>query len=291
MRFDYYAATIDAPPQVIIETLKQLGNELQDATALARSYRYQQGFKIHHEREGTAATICTGGNGTRTLAFASGQNTDAFVQLVRSEWKDAHFVTRADPAQDFIEPKSYDKLQRVCKTIAKQNRLQFPAYNDSLNPKAGRTQYIGSPKSNYRARLYEKGYEQLSRMKWHPENFYFQTPEGQLVSPDNWVRLELQVRPQDDAAKFLAAHTAPEQFWGFSNWTHELAQKAFALELERITLRQHKHLANDVKLKWMCKMYGNALQNLYNDVGSWSAVGMNIGDILKELNDKRRMGA
>lgn len=293
MRFDYYSATVDAPPQVIIKTLSDLGHELQDSTPLARSYRYQQGFKVFHQREGVAATICTGGNGPRTLVFASGQNTDKFVKLVRSEWPDNHFVTRADPAQDFIQPKSYDKLQKVCKTIAKNNGLQFPSYVDTLNPKAGRTQYIGSPKSNFRARLYEKGLEQLALMKWQPNDVYFYTPEGQKVLPDDWVRLELQVRPQGDAAKYLAAHAEPEQYFGFSNWTHELAQKAFALELERITLRQHKHLANDEKLRWMCKMYGNALLNLFDDVGSWSAVGINIGDMLTEMhkNDKRRMGA
>jgi hypothetical protein len=283
MRFDYYTATIDAPPQTVLDTLKQLGHEFQDATALARSYRYQQGFKILHDRRGAVATVCMGGNGSRTLAFASGENTDQFVDLVRSEWTDNHFVTRADAAQDFIEPKSYNKLQKVCKSIAKANRLQFPAVSDELNPTAGRTQYIGSPKSNFRARLYEKGFEQLARMKWHPSSIQFQTPDGLYVAPDDWVRLELQVRPQGDDAKFLASHSAPEQFWGFSHWTHELASKAMALELERITLRQHKHLANDEKLRWMCKMYGNALINLHQDVGDWAAVGLTIGEMLQEV--------
>lgn len=283
MRFDYYTATIEAPPQTVLNTLKQLGHELQDATSLARSYRYQQGFKILHDRKGTVATVCMGGNGLRTLAFASGENTDEFVQLVRSEWPDNHFVTRADAAQDFIEPKSYNKLHKVCKTVAKANKLQFPSFFDTLNPKAGRTQYVGSPSSNFRARLYEKGYEQLARMKWHPSNIQFQTPEGLYVAPDDWVRLELQVRPQGDDAKFLAAHSAPEQFWGFSHWTHELAAKAMALQLQRITLRQHKHLTNDEKLHWMCKMYGNALINLHQDVGDWAAVGLTIGEMLQEV--------
>lgn len=283
MRFDYYTTTIDAPPEVVINTLRQLGNDMVDATSLARSYRYQQGFKVQHERNGTVATICTGGNGSRTLAFASGENTDAFVELVRSEFTDNHFVTRADSAQDFIQPKSYNKLEKVCKTIAKHNRLSYPRISDPLNAKAGRTQYVGSPSSNFRVRLYEKGYEQLSRMKWHPSNFFFQTPEGQLVLPDDWVRIELQTRPQGDDAKYLAAHSTPEQFWGFSHWTHELASKTMALELERITLRQHKHLANDEKLRWMCKMYGNALQNLHDQCGDWKSAGMTIGELLQEV--------
>ncbi len=287
MRFDYYTATIDAPPEVVINTLRQLGNDMVDATSLARSYRYQQGFKVQHERNGTVATICTGGNGSRTLAFASGENTDEFVQLVRSEWTDNHFVTRADSAQDFIQPKSFNKLQKVCKTIAKAYRLQFPSFADALNPTAGRTQYIGSPSSNFRGRLYEKGYEQLARMKWHPVGLRFRTPEGELVEPDDWVRLELQVRPQGDDAKYLAAHSTPEQFWGFSHWTHELASKTMALELERITLRQHKHLANDEKLRWMCKMYGNALQHLHDQCGDWKSAGMTIGELLQEVRGNK----
>lgn len=47
---------------------------------------------------------------------------------------------------------------------AAQQGWRFRKYSDALNPAAGRTQYVGSPKSDYRARLYEKGWEQVGKV-------------------------------------------------------------------------------------------------------------------------------
>lgn len=97
-------------------------------------------------------------------ALASSDHTDSFVDLVRTEWPERHLVTRMDAAQDFNEERCYDRLRRVSRGVAKRHRLSFPQYADPLNPKAGRTQYIGSPKSDYRVRLYEKGWEQCGKV-------------------------------------------------------------------------------------------------------------------------------
>lgn len=291
MRFDYYAATIDAPPKQIIDAFGSLGNELQNADGLARSYHYQQGFKVRHERFGTTATICAGGKNGRTLVFASGNNTDEFVKFIRNEYTDTHFVTRADAAQDFVNPKAYDWIRKVAHGIAKQNHLSFKEYKDQIDLKAGRTQYVGSPNSNFRARLYEKGFEQLSHMKHHPKDMMFTTPEGRTVKPEDWIRLELQARPQGDTAKALAAHAAPAEFWGFSPWAHQLATKTMQLDIERVTMRLHKQLEPEKAFNWMVKQYTKTLLWQYEQLGSWAAVGMTIEDAMKaQEQTKKREG-
>jgi hypothetical protein len=292
MRFDYYAATIDAPPKRIIDAFATLGSHVENADTLAKRYFYQQGFTVKNERFGTTATICAGGENGRTLAFASGNNTDEFVKLIRSEFTDSHFVTRADAAQDFIDAKGYDSIRKIALKVAKENRLAFSQRIDELNPNAGRTQYVGSEKSNFRVRLYEKGFEQLSHMKHHPADMLFTTPEGLSVKPDEWIRLELQARPQGDIAKFLASHAAPAEIWGYSPWAHQLAQKTMQLDIERVTMRLHKQLEPEKAFQWMIKQYAKTMLWQYEQLGSWAAVGSTIGDsIEQQAKAKRRMGA
>lgn len=299
MRFDYYSCTIDDKPERVINKLVQLGQTMEDASSIARRYHYQQGFRVLHQRKGLAATICAGGNGSRVLAFASSDNTDEFVKLVRDTWPDNHFVTRMDSAQDFVTPKSYTKLHKVTKRIAIESKLKFTSIGDELNPMQGRTQYIGAPSSAFRARLYEKGLEQFGQIleRMHKqgfempmESFQFKTPEGHMVNPQDWVRLELQARPETEEAKLLAAHSTPEQAWGFSRWTHDLAVKAMQLKLERMYIKPHKRTDQEKAFRWMCNQYANVLLAQHNDLGDWKSVGLTIGEVIKEESERFKHG-
>lgn len=164
MRFDWYQTTVEDDPRKVVTTIAKLGDELRPADGLARKYRYGQGWAVHHNQKGVVAHVFAGGNGDKPHAYASSEATDAFVELVRTEWPDKHLVTRMDAAQDFNEEGAYDRLRPVARKIAKRHRLNFPRYEDELHPMAGRTQYVGSPSSDYRARLYEKGWEQVAKL-------------------------------------------------------------------------------------------------------------------------------
>lgn len=295
MRFDWYQTTIEADPRTVVQTIAKLGNELRPADGLARKYRYNQGWAVHHNQKGVVAHVFAGGNGDKPHAYASSDATDAFVDLVRTEWPDRHLVTRMDAAQDFNEEGAYDRLRPVARRIAKRHRLNFPRYEDELHPMAGRTQYVGSPSSDYRARLYEKGWEQVAKLlalfkttlpadcAQHVTSIRNETT-GEDVRPQDWTRLELQVRPRQEEGRRLAATVTPEQAWGFTDWAHELAKEALALELERICIRTRKVSKDEEALRWMCQHYGAMLSRLHGDLGDWACVGLEIGRIIQEQN-------
>lgn len=286
MRFDWYQATVEAKPDEVISTLLKLGHEVRTADGPAKAYRYKQGWEIHDNQKGVVARIFAGGNGDKPHVLASSDSTDAFVDLVRNEWSEKHLVTRMDAAQDFNEAGAYRRLRRVARKVAKGHRMSFPSVCDELNHKAGRTQYIGSKKSDYLGRLYEKGFEQLAKVKvqcpWASVETITNTVTGEQVKPEDWVRLELQARPQGEQARRLASVCTPEQAWTFTDWTQELAREAMALDLERFYVRTRKMSKDEEALRWMCQQYGGMLSRLQNDLGDWSCVGLQLGDVIKE---------
>lgn len=295
MRFDWYQTTIEADPREVVHTIAKLGHELRPADGLARKYRYDQGWAVHHNQSGVVAHVFAGGNGGKPHAYASSQATDAFVDLVRTEWPERHLVTRMDAAEDFIEENCYDRIRPVARRIAKRHRLNFPKYEDDLNPAAGRTQYIGSPSSDYRARLYEKGWEEVAKLlalfKGEiPANLaenvttITNTVTGENVRPQDWTRLELQVRPRQEEGRRRAATVAPDEAWGFTDWATELAKEAMALELERIVIRTRKVSKDEEALRWMCQHYGAMLTRLQGDLGDWACVGLEIGRMIEQQN-------
>lgn len=283
MRFDWYQTTINRPPEQVVETLQKLGHELRDDDAIARMYRYQKGYRVHHHVRGVVATILVGQN-QKPHAFATSDNTMEFVDLVRSAFPSDHYVTRVDSAHDVYDSGSYDKLRKTCRGVAKEHGLKFPSITDSLNKSAGRTQYIGSPSSDFRARLYEKGLEVLSET-----NSPIITADteiilegGQTVRAGDWVRLELQARPRTLEGREMASVMSPEDVWSLSGWSRKLAERAMALKLQQVSLRARKMTPDDKMLHWMCRQYGKLLVRLHEDLGSWSAVGLQIGDVVTD---------
>lgn len=290
MRFDWYQATIEADPFSVLSAVEKLGDFVEPDDSIAKRYRYDQGFAVHHHERGLVARVFWGGNGKNPHALASGQDTGDFVDLVRSEWPDRHLVTRLDSAEDFHESGAYDRLLKVSKRVAKDHRLQFPSIQDDLNPVAGRTQYIGGKTSDYRGRLYEKGWEVIQKdaalRGGYVTDFHgmiLNEVTGEFVNPADWVRLELQARPSGEEARRAAAAASPSQAWTFTSWSTDLAESALNLELERFYVRTRKFSKDDLAFRWMCRQYGAMLTRRYLSLGDWSLVGVEIGDLLDKL--------
>jgi hypothetical protein len=199
-----------------------------------------------------------------------------------------------DSAEDFNDAKAFERVRRIGRRVAKRHGLTFPAFTDELTPTAGRTQYLGSPKSDYRVRLYEKGWEQVRKLGMRPgavpEDFcILNEVTGELVRPGDWVRLEGVFRPKDEEARRCAARASPEEVWGLSAWTLELAKEALALDLERLYIRTRKRTTDENALRWMCAQYAAVLRRLRLDVGGWEAVGQTIGKIVEGAKASKRM--
>lgn len=284
MRFDWYQATIEADSFSVLSAVEKLGSFVERDDKIAKRYRYDQGFAVHHYERGLVARVFWGGNGKNPHAFSSGQDTDAFVDLVRSEWPDRHLVTRLDSAEDFYEEGAYDRILRVSKRIAKDHRLQFPKIEDELNPIAGRTQYIGGKTSDYRGRLYEKGWEVVQKSAERHGGFCTEFRgmvvnelTGEFIDPSIWVRLELQGRPSGEEARRAAAAASPSEAWTFTSWSTDLAREALSLEMERFYVRTRKFSKDEMAFRWMCKQYGAMLTRRLLSAGDWAAVGRDIG--------------
>lgn len=294
MRFDWYQATVEDSVQQVIGTLAKLGHEVQPNDGPARAYRYRQGWEVQHNELGVVARVFAGGNGDKPHVLASSDATDAFVDLVRNEWEGRHLVTRMDAAEDFVEPGAYRRLRRVARRVAKEHRMSFPRHRDELNPAAGETQYIGSRKSPFLGRLYEKGWEQVSKLQGvfkgvEAADFHLilNTVTGEHVNPADWVRLELQARPKGEEARRLAAIATPEQAWTFTDWSQHLAREAMALDLERFYIRTRKVSKQEESVRWMCQQYGGVLSWYKEQLGDWACVGLELGQIIEQQQQAR----
>lgn len=292
MFFDWYQATIFDDEQAVLDSIAKLGHGIIPNRGIARMYHYDQGYQIQ-SNFGIVATVLIGGNGKYPHAFATSDNAPAFADLVRTEWPNKHRVTRVDATTDFHEFGSYDRLRSVCKEISKGFGLQFAQHSDELNRYAGRTQYIGSKTSEYRSRLYEKGLQIVGQLpevrngSLCPADITVcHSTEGVSIRAPDWSRLELQARPKYEDGKLLAATLSPEEIWGMSKWTLELANKALALDLERVYIRAKRDSSDEKAFRAMVSQYANVLTRLRIDLGDWESVGLTIGDALVEIKKK-----
>lgn len=261
MRFDWYSATIRDEAQSVIE---RVAFKL-DATV--ENSRPKNGYASAHvlRREGrTVGTMLSGGRNGWPHLFASGGDTDRLVPVVRGAWPDRHTVTRMDVAEDFDGPGTWDRLAQKTLEIADEKRLKINQAGDWHRKIDGRTLYIGAPSSAVRARLYEKGIQLRGEA----------LDGGPEISTD-LVRLEVQVRPEG-AARQHAASCSPEAAYGYADWTQELARRVFALEIERVRIKELRESDNERALEFMAKQYGAHMQKRADELGGWGNLGYEL---------------
>lgn len=274
MRFDWYAATIPkASPHDVIMGLKEaLG--ASDVVESRGLHGYRQRFNLVKPDGTCQASILCGGN-PDPHAWASGQDTPAFVDAIRATFPE-HMVTRMDPAEDYDEEGSYDRLRLVCKGVKARTGIKGREIIPD-EPEDGRTYYLGSPKSAAIARLYEKGLQERRRSTGDPS----------AISA-NWTRLEAQLRPQKQARAHAATAT-PEQAWGYSAWMQALAQAAMSLDVARVQGRVWQPTDDARAFAFMVKQYGPMLERLRYDLGDWASVGLTIGEEWEQERRRRAM--
>jgi hypothetical protein len=275
MRFDWYQATIHENPIVIVETLKTaLAPDGQVKEGRGR-HNYWQSFKILDKAGDKVAEVLAGGPNGDPNAVSSGHAAEPFSKVVRRAWP-VHRVTRFDAAEDLIHQDAMTRLEGVCRALAAELKIKGRAVVPD-DPKDGKTYYLGAPSSDTRVRLYDKTAE--TRLKLPPERH--------SEIPENWARLEIQVRPRNDFRE-LAAMSTPENAWGFSGWTAELAKRAFSLDIPRVTMQAGRETDHQRAYRFMLKQYGAVLKQMLDDLGSWDCVGLTIGADIRKLDREKR---
>jgi hypothetical protein len=262
VRFDAYSATTQAANPYQLAAL--FGGDLE--TRQGRGF-HQFGHRLAFtDTSGTeVGSVQWGGTqGDRSMLEVKGERSPEVAERLRSLYP--HRVTRVDACADFDAPGAFDGLLATVMTVKGKHRIWGERRGDWDQPEKGRTMALGAKSSPTTFRLYEKGKQ----------------PEYAHLARVDWVRAEVQVRPQKDA-KGAFAGVQPRDVWGASRWTREIAAAV---------LNEHvdPHPAGTVwrktdlerKLDAMCRQYGPTLLELVEVCGSWECAGLTLGEKLKE---------
>jgi hypothetical protein len=211
-----------------------------------------------------------GRQGELSMIEVKGEKTPQVAQALREQYW--HRVTRVDACADFDAVGAFDRLLGPCLDVKKEFRLKGSKLGDWEDfPEDGRTLYLGAPSSVTRVRLYEKGKQK----------------EYVHLERENWVRIEVQVRPLKDA-KASFATVSPADVWGASAWSRELAGRVLHEHIDPHPAGTVYRLSErDTALRWMCKQYGAHLLGLAAELGSWDCVGLQLKHILSEQKKGR----
>jgi DNA relaxase NicK len=126
-----------------------------------------------------------------------------------------------------------------------------------VTPDAGRTFYVGARASQVYVRIYEKGLKYAHDV-------------GLPITDElrDWVRVELEFKPQSKGAKDLAAGLEGAQLWGSTQWTRQLAQEVLSMPTEPITLRVRRESNTERALRFAAAQYNRAFSELWRQCGA-----------------------
>lgn len=230
--FDYYAATCHAEP-MFLATLFEQG----DFEAIERREhgwkQYQNGYRCPTLQ----ADVWFGGCNPHPHVRVAGEASGQVSRLLRNE-NVIHTVSRVDSRIDFCEPGAWTRTRQYLEDLACAYRLGTRLIVSPTDGWKGETLYLGSRKSPYFLRAYEKG-KQLGEkgftirndengrpilgQGWHVE-------AGHDVFPDrNWIRVEVEYKPHTRPEKASAASMMPSDVWRGRRWTLDVYKRLTGL--------------------------------------------------------------
>jgi DNA relaxase NicK len=268
MKCDWYQASVpNVPPEVVMGAL-QASEYYGEWVESKPSKGYDIGaqfvvgdhvkFRLNH-----------GGQNKDFGANVTGSGSDApkLLQVLREHFP-MHRVSRFDSCEDFHNGEAYDHLRTIALKIATEHDVKareiikpLPGSDD------GRTLYLGSPTSAITARIYEKG--------------------KQLGVGTEWVRAELQVRPQK-LVKDACARLSAEDVWGLARWSLAMAAELGKTEIQRVDVQIYQPADDDRAYHWMLKQYGKLLGRMKDAHGSWETLGAQIGYDLEHMGQEEQ---
>jgi DNA relaxase NicK len=173
-----------------------------------------------------------------------------------------------DSCEDYHHLDAYDYLREIGLRIAKECKIKVREITKP-DPQSddGRTLYLGSPTSDISARIYEKG--------------------KQLGVDSEWVRAELQVRPQKKIKHFAACLDAQE-LWGLARWSRLMVAELGIANIKRVDAQVYQPSDDQRSYGWLLRQYGNLLKSMHGTHGSWEAVGAQIGYDLEHKEERQQ---
>lgn len=250
--FDAYSATVFANPDALFEDLQLLLESAGFACLAtdglkARFYarnRQLVDFKGHQ-----LLSVKSGGANPHPHVECTGRASQTLARYLREGIP--HRPTRIDHAVDLQAAGLFHRLNRYSRRLAKQHRLKWVPKGDWVTPDAGRTVELGSRSSQVFVRIYEKGLEYANK-------------QGVYITDElrNWVRIEIEFKPQTQAAKTLALSVEGPQLWGSTSWTDQLAREVLSMDTQPVSIRQRRESNRERALRFMGAQYSAHLRAL-----------------------------
>ena len=263
VRFDAYTATTESATPYQLAELFGAGLEAKQGRGF-HTFGHRLAFSDESGSE-VGFVQWGGGQGERSMIEVKGERTPEVVERLRSLFP--HRVTRLDSCADFDAPGAFQRLLRPVRSIKRSHRIWGERRGDWQQPEKGRTMNLGAPSSPTKFRLYEKGKQ----------------PEYAHLARVDWVRAEVQVRPQKEAKSIYAAIT-PLDAWGASRWSRDLAAQILADHVDPHPAgTTYRQTDLETRLEWLCRQGGPTLIELHALVGSWECVGLTLSERIKEL--------
>ena len=262
VRWDWYEGSLfGASAPVVVEVVGN-GFDFADVVPGRGMHGYLRGVEVVRG-ESTLATIWWGGNpGVHVKATGSvSPECSRVVRRIADEWRLEWSVSRCDAALDWIEAGLFDELACLAIEFAKQRGLALKFEGDWARGQA-RSLYVGSLASRVYLCLYEKGYE----------------ADGDR----NWVRFEVRVRPKGPA-KLDVGRWGPSMALGACAWLCDLVEAlGLGARLRQAVGTVWRPSDMERARRALVKQYGRIALAWRDELGSWEAVGVELGRCVNE---------
>jgi hypothetical protein len=273
--FDAYNATVYAHPVLILDHLEQALLDAGEATERVDGppVRYYGANTLLLDQKGHRhLSVRHGGANGHPYVECKGTASTVVAEVLRANFD--HSPARIDSAVDRSGPDLFMALHGLAKRYEAKLGLRLDYAGAALDHRTrGSTFYLGSRKSMVFVRIYQKGLQVAEQL-------------GLEVIPDelrNWVRLELEFKPDKKPAKQFARTLSPRDVWGTSQWTHEFAIEALSMEAERVNVRERRESNHERALRFMAKQYRTHLDQLLRDCNGDYEAAMAVLVELAEL--------
>lgn len=167
-------------------------------------------------------------------------------------------VSRIDLAIDVSGLSMFDRLYRPASRFISENKITYKQVGMWASRKE-RTLYAGSNKSRVQVRIYEKGHEQIAK--------------GNLNADPDWVRVEVQVRP-NSKEKASIGQMSLVDILSSCGWATDFINHIGVAKLHKMqSFRAPKNTITDTMQKriWFAKNYGQFLSDWVSEAGSLDA--------------------
>jgi hypothetical protein len=264
MRFDWYQASIpQVSPDLVMNTLaaSEYYGDWEEVRPI-KGYDIGAQFVVGSQ---VKFRINHGGQNEEygPNVLATGGDAPKLAEVIRENFP-SHRVSRVDSCADYHHKDAYEYLRKKALKIARDHKVKVHEIVKPLQESDdGRTLYLGSDSSAISARIYEKG--------------------KQLGVGTEWVRAELQVRPQKKV-KDIIAMLSPAEVWGLAKWSHVMGIQLGHKDLQRVDVQIYQPSDHDRAYRFLLKQYRKVFEQMKASHGSWEAVGAQIGYDLAHLD-------